>query len=137
MFMVNTPDPDQVREYCVKTLGLPEFQADEAIQDAKETLTRTAEVHRDKELALSITALRDLYSSAREAGELKLALDVRKELNRLLGLYMKEHGEVEFEDMESIELEDAREHLEPLELAPAGTPVSELARLAALKLTDK
>jgi len=38
---------------------------------------------------------------------------------------------------EDAELDEVRRHLEPLGLAPEGTPVAELARLAALKITEK
>jgi hypothetical protein len=38
---------------------------------------------------------------------------------------------------ESETLEEVRGHWEPLGLAPEGTPLPELARLAALKITEK
>jgi hypothetical protein len=38
---------------------------------------------------------------------------------------------------ESAELIAIRNYLEPLGLAPEGTPLSELARIAALKITEK
>jgi hypothetical protein len=38
---------------------------------------------------------------------------------------------------EDAELEAIRQHLEPLGLAPEGTPLAELARLAALAITQK
>jgi hypothetical protein len=40
-------------------------------------------------------------------------------------------------DEESETLTEIRGHLEPLGLAPEGTPLPELARLAALKITEK
>jgi len=68
----------------------------------------------------------------------KRRLAVRKEMNRLLGLYTIWQREVDAaDDGESETLTEIRQHLEPLGLAPEGTPLPELARLAALKITEK
>jgi hypothetical protein len=57
----------------------------------------------------------------------------------LLGLATAEKIEVTENSVgvESGELEAIRKHLEPLELAPHGTPLPELARLAVLAITEK
>ena len=41
------------------------------------------------------------------------------------------------DDAESEMLTEVRQHLEPLGLAPEGTPLPELARLVALKITER
>ena len=41
------------------------------------------------------------------------------------------------DDAESETLAEVRQHLEPLGLAPEGTPLPELARLAALRIVEK
>lgn len=62
-----------------------------------------------------------------------------KEKFRLQGLYHRE--QIEDDDSavaaESAELGEIRNHLEPLGLAPEGTLLSELARLAALAITQR
>ena len=70
--------------------------------------------------------------------ERKHRLQVRRELHRLLGLYVI-HLEMESTDdgAESETLTEVRSHLEPLGLAEPGTPLPELARLAALRITEK
>lgn len=74
--------------------------------------------------------------------ERKIRLAELKERFKLLRLYNKaeplpETVETETESEESEELAVVRQHLESLKLAPVGTPVSELARLAALKVMEK
>jgi hypothetical protein len=81
-----------------------------------------------------------------ELDERKVRLAELKERFKLLRLYSKTEPlpettamatENETENIESEELTAVRSHLEPLGLAPVGTPVSELARLAALIVTQK
>jgi hypothetical protein len=62
--------------------------------------------------------------------EKTIQLNILKERNRILKLYTKVEDQ-ETEQIENEELAIIRNHLEPLELAPEGTPLSELARLAA------
>ena len=61
-------------------------------------------------------------------------LAIHKEIIRLLE---KKPGTDTTDDGESETLTEIRNHLEPLGLAPDGTPLPELARLAALKITEK
>jgi len=92
--------------------------------------------HLNEEFAKAITELRQLYEAT---VDIKERLAVRRELNKLLRLYVF-HLEKESsadDDAESETLAEVRQHLEPLGLAPEGTPLTELARLAALKLTEK
>ena len=72
-----------------------------------------------------------------EEEDSRIVLSARKELNKLLGLYAKPTGEKdEKADLINTELSQVREHLEPLGLAPEGTPVVELARLVVSKVIE-
>ena len=74
------------------------------------------------------------------AADRRSLLSALQERNRLLDLYTwakQAEQENTAEQAELAELAEIRSHLEPLGLAPEGTPVTELARLAALKITEK
>jgi hypothetical protein len=68
--------------------------------------------------------------------ERKFQLATLKERFRLLKLYEIETEESEANAAESEELAEIRQYLEPLGLAAPGTPLPELARLAALRITQ-
>ena len=84
----------------------------------------------------AIRELDSLYQQAQVDGDIKAALAVRKELHKLHGLYQAPDRTDE-PDGESEALAVIRGHLEPLGLAPEGTPVEELARLAALRILNQ
>jgi len=88
------------------------------------------------EFEQAIRELRALCDEDVNLNERKHRLGVRKEMNRLYWLYekLKELATAEPSEAESETLDEIRNHLEPLGLAPEGTPVTELARLAALKI---
>jgi hypothetical protein len=78
----------------------------------------------------------------------KMRFAEHKERFKLLGLYnrakqletaeeLELESEAEIGNPESAELTAIRNYLEPLNLAPEGTALSELARLAAIKITEK
>jgi len=85
----------------------------------------------------AIAELRDLCDEAVDLKERKHRLGVRKELNKLYRLYEKMTEEAAADTGEPETLAEVRGHLEPLGLAPEGTPLPELARLAALRITEK
>ena len=91
------------------------------------------------EFEAAIQELRNLCDEAVDLAERKHRLAVRKEMNRIYRIEkMRELAATESADSaESETLDEIRSHLEPLGLAPYGTPVAELARLAALKITEK
>ena len=89
----------------------------------------------ETEFDAAIRELRDLYN---ETVDIKERLAIRKEMNRMYRLYEEMKALAEAADtVESETLLEIRSHLEPLGLAADGTPIAELARLAALKLTEK
>jgi len=89
------------------------------------------------EFKKALEEIRELYDADMPIEERKLRLAARKELNRLHRLYTEtaDGGQQTAEESET--LTEIRNHLEPLGLAADGTPIAELARLAALKLTEK
>jgi hypothetical protein len=93
-----------------------------------------------KELEEALQELDDLCDPDIPIPERKMWLSARKEKSKTLRLYVKSlerETEAAAEDTESAELAEVREHLEPLDLAPEGTPLPELARLAALKIMQR
>jgi len=93
----------------------------------------------ESEFEKALSELRRLCDEDVPLDERKHRLAVRKEMNRLHRLYViqLEPDDAADGDAESETLAEVRQHLEPLGLADAGTPLPELARLAALKITEK
>ena len=90
------------------------------------------------EFEAAIRELRDLCDETVDLAERKHRLGVRKEMNRLYRLYQETaDGRQQTAEESGDELAEIRSHLEPLGLAADGTPIAELARLAALKLTEE
>ncbi|MCL2745232.1 MAG: hypothetical protein FWE67_15420 [Planctomycetaceae bacterium] len=88
----------------------------------------------------AIKDIKRLYDSDVPIEERKMILAARKELNRLHGLYVRTAGETADEAADkrtAEEIEEVRRHLEPLGLAPEGTPAAELARLAVVEIMKK
>jgi hypothetical protein len=96
---------------------------------------------REGEFERAIGDLNELYSVNLANGDYKAALSVRKELNAMLAIRVvaesnvAEKSEVDAEAL-LLEIDTVRKHLEPLGLAEMGTPVSELARLAAVRIVS-
>jgi hypothetical protein len=87
-------------------------------------------------------ALRDLEQLSEQGlpeTERKIRLAELKERFRIENVYelAKQTGSESADSADNAELAAIRSHLEPLALAPEGTPLPELARLAALKITEK
>jgi hypothetical protein len=139
LLLCKVPKLSLVRTACRDQLGIPEKKIEKAIAEARRQITVAADYHRDAEIGKSIIRYEDIYHQAYQVKELKLALNAEKARVALLGLASAEKvGVTENSSTEeSGELEAIRQHLEPLELAPVGTPLPELARLAALKVTEK
>ena len=98
------------------------------------------QVNLTAEFEQAIRECRELCDENVSLNERKHRLGVRKEMNRLYRLHEKVKELLAAADPsegESETLDEIRGHLEPLGLAPEGTPVAELARLAALKITEK
>jgi len=90
------------------------------------------------EFERALAELRELCDEDVSLKERAHRLKVRIEANKLHGLYKRQQEmETAADSTESEVLSEIRQHLEPLGLAAEGTPVEELARLAALKITEK
>lgn len=108
-----------------------------AIEDARDRIRAAADVDAEREIGEAVAGLREIVRAAVAGGDARTALAARKELNRLLDL----PGEVARRKERAGEEEGATErlaaaasYLDPLGLAPEGTDVPELARLAAVAL---
>jgi hypothetical protein len=113
---------------------------DTAIKEARIVLTRAADYNRDEEFGRAITALNELYSLNIKNKDYKSALSVRKEMNSMLSLkYVAESNATkssEGTELIADEIDTIRQYLEPLGLAEPETPTVELARLAAIRITN-
>ncbi len=68
-------------------LDMTDAQARQAVAEARERITLTADYNRDQELGLAIIQLRECYTKSMAIQDIKVCLAARKELNKLLKLY--------------------------------------------------
>jgi hypothetical protein len=104
------------------------------VEEAAKRIALAASVDRMTELGTAYTRLNLLFQSSLNQGENGVALSAQRELNKLLSLYRTPDDGPDPEETHSADLDAVRQHLEPLDLAAAGTPVEELARIAALTI---
>jgi hypothetical protein len=103
----------------------------------------TVEERLRAEIERALQELDELYTACKHNDDMKGAIAARKERSRMLNLNIEllrnEYSAAASaaEHTVNSELTEIRRHLEPLELASPGTPLAELARLAALKMTEK
>ena len=134
------PNQSVVRKACRDTLNIPDEDIETIIAEARRRLTLAADFHRDEELGKAITRYDNIYSDSCKIKDFKTAKAAEDSRVKLLGLAKhttKDTTETTADTGESETLTEIRNHLEPLGLAADGTPIAELARLAALKLTEK
>lgn len=125
-----------------EALGLSPAEAEATVAKAQESISLASQVDRRAELGLAIRRLQDLYKVAREAGEIRIALQAERERIRLLRLVdAPKHPPPVGSEREAGEDGDAvadlaaiAAHLRPLKLGPPDYPLSEVARLAALEI---
>jgi len=123
----------------VDKLGVDPRDVEAVLLEARRRITLAADYDRDEEIGTAKKCLEDLYNRSITANDLKTALASRRESNKLMDLYQSATpgpGNDHQEDAQTVrdELDQVRRHLEPLGLAPAGTAVAELARLAVARL---
>mgnify|MGYP000151929405 CR=1 FL=1 len=137
LLMVSGLSAGELASACTSKLGVQAADVDALIASARRKLTVAAEFNRDEKIGEAVTRLNDLYARAIRATDLKTSAMVQRELNKLLGLYWRPRedtpkpGAEPGESPEAKELAVIREHLEPLNLAPKGHPIREIARIAA------
>ena len=128
---------------CIAKLNVDPAQVKGVIDEARKRLTVAADYNRDELLGTALTRLNDLYARCiRQVADgnpnLGKALDVQREINRLVGLYKQPSvaaatgGGGEGAD----ELAAVAEHLLPLALADETLPLREHARLAAQRIRE-
>lgn len=129
---------ETARVFCRQS-GLDEQGIDAAVMEARRRLTAAVEFHRDEEFSLAVRQLKHLYVMALKVEDLTAATQARKELNRLLWLYVPNSAPPAEEAAIGLTTEDAElalEHLRPLALTEDGAGLVELCRLAAAKVTE-
>lgn len=128
---------------CVAKLDVDPSQVKDVIAEARKRLTLAADYNRDELFGTALTRLNDLYTRCIRTGpdndgpNLAKALDVQREINRLLGLHKTtSNAGAAAGGEESGELEAVAEHLLPLALTSAAYPLREHARLAAARIAE-
>lgn len=136
MLLVKVHDESAVRQVCRENLKIPENEIDAAIGQARQKLLESARFHIKEEYARALLSLFDMLTSSMKIKDYKVALQIRKELNRLLGLYDKdENNRQDAITPEAEELAQIRKHLHPLNLSDDDdVPTLELVRLVAYKV---
>lgn len=127
-----------VRHAASERFGLDGSAADEALAEARRRITIAADYSRDEEIGRGLLRLEDLYGRALKVQDIKTALAAQKERSRLLDLYHgPTHDDGDHDMSETVaDHQAAREHLAPLELAPADAPLAEHARLAVARILE-
>ena len=146
LWMVSGLSGADLETACVAKLDVDPSLVKDVIAEARKRLTLAAEYNRDELLGTALTRLNDLYSRCIRAGadgngpNLAKALDVQREINRLVGLYRQTSllpGQgTEGGGEASDELRAIGEHLLPLGLADENHPLREHARLAAQSIRE-
>lgn len=116
-------------------LGVTVTKAAAVAKKAEKKIVLAANYDRTRELGTAIARLNDLYRRAVAIQDTKTALQIQRELNKLLDLYDRplpgEAGDVT-DDEKAL----ARRYLEGLGLGDAETPLAELCRRAAARILE-
>ena len=142
LWMISGLGGEDLENACVSKLDVDPSNVKKIIAEARKRLTLAAEYNRDEMLGTALTRLNDLYGRCiRVVGEsgpnMAKALDVQKEINRLVGLYGQPGSEGLGGTSEAAtELEAVGEHLFSLALAGEKYPLQEHARLAVQRIKE-
>jgi hypothetical protein len=145
LWMVSGLSGNDLVNACIAKLEVDPAQVKGVIDEARKRLTVAADYNRDELLGTALTRLNDLYARCiRQVADgnpnLGKALDVQREINRLVGLYrqpsLPPSGGSEGGGETSDELAAVAEHLLPLGLADEHLPLREHARLAAQRIRE-
>jgi len=113
-------------------LGVTAAKAAAVAKKAEKKIILAANYDRTKELGTAIARLNDLYRRAVAIQDTKTALQIQREINRLLDLYDRQ---MPAEDPAGTEF-DARQYLIKLGLGDESTPLVELCRRAAARIIE-
>ncbi|HOM17357.1 MAG TPA: hypothetical protein PK777_08125 [Thermoguttaceae bacterium] len=135
LLLVSGQPPESVRTILQEKMGLKAAQATAVVQKAEKKIFLAARYDRQKELGTAIARLHDLYRRATAIQDTKTALQVQRELNKLLDLYEQPASWVEGADANAEE-EAARRYLVKLGLGDSRTGLPELCRRAAARILE-
>ena len=137
VLMVTTRDADRVKHLCVTKFGYSEKDAEKAIAKAIEAITLAADFDRREEIGTAVYRFNDLYEKTSSMQDHKTALAAENSRCKVLGLYATADHVAYKEPTDNMSEEEAmiRCYLLP-HVGNEETSTVELARLAALKLTD-
>jgi hypothetical protein len=135
LLLIGGMSADEAGSHLVRDGMSPEDAAG-LVSSARQRITLAADYVRTEQIGQSVRRLNDLYAKSMSSDDIKTALQAQRELNKLLGLYVKPPPSAE--DMhpqqagESARILDlVAGHLVPLGLAASDDPIEEHARLAA------
>lgn len=112
-----------------------------AVAEVRARMHRVAQIDRLAEIGESLMRLKRIVALAYADGQLSAAVSAQTQINKLLALFPKA-GEGEGSRAPNLgpeiehTLERIEAHLRPLELAPAGYPIEEVARIAAQRIQE-
>jgi len=93
--LVRGADRQRVLQYAATNWGLADRQADTYIAKANKAIAESAAVERDHEIGRGLRRLHYLYNRAVQEGNLRIALEVVRETNKMLGLNAPTQVEVD------------------------------------------
>ena len=141
LLMVSGLNESQLMKACRNNLELSEDQAKELMEDAEKKILKIGDIDKKKEVGVALKRLSDIYTRSIVKGDVKTALQVQREIDKLGGLYIEEGEEPDNDqNIDNInaleELERIASHLLPLELADKDYPLREHARIAAERIRE-
>jgi len=75
--------------------GISDRQVQNYIEKAENYIIKESKINRDGEIGKAIRRLNNLYKKAERIADYKVCLNVQKELNTLLNLYLQNNDELE------------------------------------------
>lgn len=131
---------DEVLALLLNNYNVTQKEAEKLIEQAKEKIVLASNGSQREQLGLALRQLEYLYKKATEKQNYKLALDTRKELNRLMSLYDSADLSIVSESVQTATEQRVREYLEPLAVglgyADENLPLEELARLTSVYICN-
>lgn len=91
LLLIGGQSVEAVGEYC-RRQGMNAAEAQSAVAEAQKRIAIAAQFDRTEELGKAVKRLEDLYAKATVARDLRTALQVTREINRLLSLYPEKTG---------------------------------------------
>lgn len=138
LMLVSGATTDTATDYAIEKAELPRAAAVAHVDEARHRINLAAHFNREAELGTAYTRLNLLFQQSNRQRDYTAALAVQRELNKLLSLHQPApaNDADAAEEHQNPEADAIRSHLEPLKLGPDGTPLVELARLAALAILE-